>query len=63
LIEAGFEPTIDSNPEKFRHSLAADIAQFRPVVNVLVANRRFGSQNETALAVERCAQACAGVER
>jgi tripartite-type tricarboxylate transporter receptor subunit TctC len=35
LIEAGFEPTIDSNPEKFRHSLAADIAQWRPVVNAL----------------------------
>jgi tripartite-type tricarboxylate transporter receptor subunit TctC len=35
LIEAGFEPTIDSNQEKFRHSLAADIAQWRPVVNAL----------------------------
>jgi tripartite-type tricarboxylate transporter receptor subunit TctC len=35
LIEAGFEPTIDSNPEKFRHSLAGDIAQWQPVVNAL----------------------------
>jgi tripartite-type tricarboxylate transporter receptor subunit TctC len=35
LIEAGFEPTIDSNPEKFRRTLAADIAQWRPVVDAL----------------------------
>jgi tripartite-type tricarboxylate transporter receptor subunit TctC len=35
LIEAGFEPTIDSNPEKFRLSLARDIVQWRPVVNAL----------------------------
>jgi tripartite-type tricarboxylate transporter receptor subunit TctC len=35
LIEAGFEPTIESNPEKFRRSLAQDIAQWRPVVDAL----------------------------
>src|ERR1051325_5066375 len=27
LIEGGFEPILDSNPEKFRQSLAADVAQ------------------------------------
>lgn len=27
LIEAGFEPTIDSNSEKFRPSLEGNIAQ------------------------------------
>ena len=32
LIEAGFEPTLDSNPEKFRRSLGADIALWTPVV-------------------------------
>jgi tripartite-type tricarboxylate transporter receptor subunit TctC len=35
LIEAGFEPTIDSNPEKFRRSLEGDIALWAPVVNAL----------------------------
>jgi tripartite-type tricarboxylate transporter receptor subunit TctC len=35
LIEAGFEPTIESNPEKFRRSLAGDIAQWQPVVDAL----------------------------
>jgi tripartite-type tricarboxylate transporter receptor subunit TctC len=35
LIEAGFEPTIDSSPEKFRQSLADDIARWTPVVNAL----------------------------
>jgi tripartite-type tricarboxylate transporter receptor subunit TctC len=35
LIEAGFQPAIDSNPEKFRRSLAGDIAQWQPVVNAL----------------------------
>ena len=35
LIEAGFQPTIDSNPEKFRHSLVDDITQWQPVVNAL----------------------------
>jgi tripartite-type tricarboxylate transporter receptor subunit TctC len=35
LIDAGIEPTIDSNPEKFRQSLAADVALWTPVVNAL----------------------------
>ena len=35
LIEAGFEPTLDSNPEKFRRSLAADVALWTPVVKGL----------------------------
>ena len=30
LIEPGIEPTIDSNLEKFRQSLAADVALWRP---------------------------------
>jgi tripartite-type tricarboxylate transporter receptor subunit TctC len=35
LIDAGIEPTLDSNPEKFRRSLAADIALWAPVVKAL----------------------------
>src|SRR5712672_4088134 len=35
LIEAGIEPTLDSNPEKFRQSLAADAALWAPVVKAL----------------------------
>jgi tripartite-type tricarboxylate transporter receptor subunit TctC len=35
LVEGGFEPVLDSNPEKFRESLAADIALWAPVVNSL----------------------------
>ena len=35
LIEAGIEPTLDSNPEKFRQSLAADVALWTPVVKGL----------------------------
>jgi tripartite-type tricarboxylate transporter receptor subunit TctC len=35
LIEAGIEPTLDSNPEKFRRSLAADVALWAPVVKAL----------------------------
>jgi tripartite-type tricarboxylate transporter receptor subunit TctC len=35
LIDAGIEPTLDSNPEKFRQSLAADLALWMPVVNAL----------------------------
>ena len=35
LIEAGFEPTLDSSPEKFRRSLTADIALWTPVVTGL----------------------------
>jgi tripartite-type tricarboxylate transporter receptor subunit TctC len=35
LIESGFEPTLDSNPEKFRRSLEADIALWAPVVEAL----------------------------
>jgi tripartite-type tricarboxylate transporter receptor subunit TctC len=35
LIDAGIEPTPDSNPEKFRQSLAADVALWTPVVKAL----------------------------
>jgi tripartite-type tricarboxylate transporter receptor subunit TctC len=35
LMEAGFEPTPDSSPERFRRMLADDIALWRPVVTEL----------------------------
>jgi tripartite-type tricarboxylate transporter receptor subunit TctC len=35
LIAAGIEPTLDSNPDKFRHSLAADVSLWAPVVKTL----------------------------
>ena len=35
LIDAGIEPTLDSSPEKFRRSLAADVALWTPVVKAL----------------------------
>jgi tripartite-type tricarboxylate transporter receptor subunit TctC len=35
LVDAGIEPTLDSNPDKFRRSLAADIALWTPVVKAL----------------------------
>jgi tripartite-type tricarboxylate transporter receptor subunit TctC len=35
LIDAGIEPTPDSSPDKFRRSLAADVALWTPVVNAL----------------------------
>ena len=35
LIEGGFEPVLDSNPEKFRQSLAADVALWAPAVKSL----------------------------
>ena len=35
LIEAGIEPTLDSSPEQFRGSLAADVALWTPVVKAL----------------------------
>jgi tripartite-type tricarboxylate transporter receptor subunit TctC len=35
LIQTGFEPTLDSTPEKFRQSLAADVALWAPVVKSL----------------------------
>jgi tripartite-type tricarboxylate transporter receptor subunit TctC len=35
LIDAGIEPTIDSNPEKFRQTLASDVALWAPVVKTL----------------------------
>jgi tripartite-type tricarboxylate transporter receptor subunit TctC len=35
LIDAGIEPTPDSSPEKFRQSLAADVALWTPVVKAL----------------------------
>ena len=35
LIDAGIEPTLDSNPEKFGQSLAADVTLWTPVVKAL----------------------------
>jgi tripartite-type tricarboxylate transporter receptor subunit TctC len=35
LIDAGIEPILDSNPDKFRRSLAADVALWTPVVKAL----------------------------
>ena len=35
LVDAGIEPTLDSNPEKFRQSLAADVALWGPIVKAL----------------------------
>jgi hypothetical protein len=35
LIDAGIEPVLDPSPEKFRQSLAADIALRAPVVKAL----------------------------
>src|SRR5262245_16275665 len=35
LIEAGIEPTPDSTPDKFRDSLAADVALWTPIVKAL----------------------------
>jgi len=35
LIDAGIEPIVDSDPEKFRRSLAADVALWSPVVKTL----------------------------
>ena len=35
LIDAGMESTLDPNPEKFRRTLAADIALWTPVVKAL----------------------------
>jgi tripartite-type tricarboxylate transporter receptor subunit TctC len=35
LIDAGIEPALDSNSEKFRRSLAADIALWTPIVETL----------------------------
>ena len=35
LMDAGIEPALNSNPEKFRRSLAADVALWTPVVKAL----------------------------
>jgi tripartite-type tricarboxylate transporter receptor subunit TctC len=35
LIEAGMEAPLESNPEAFRQSLAADVALWAPVVKSL----------------------------
>ena len=35
LIETGYEPILDSSPEQFRQSLAADVALWTPVVKAL----------------------------
>jgi hypothetical protein len=35
LIDAGIEPILDSDLEKFRSSLAADVDLWTPVVNAL----------------------------
>ena len=35
LVDAGIEPSLDSNPEEFRRSLSADVALWTPVVKAL----------------------------
>ena len=35
LIDAGMEATLNSDPEKFKRSLAADVALWSPVVRTL----------------------------
>jgi hypothetical protein len=35
LIESGFKPDLDSNPEKFRRSLEGVIAHWMPIVQAL----------------------------
>jgi tripartite-type tricarboxylate transporter receptor subunit TctC len=35
LIEAGFEPDVDSSPEKFRHLVEEDIARWTPIVRAI----------------------------
>ncbi|WP_439399265.1 Bug family tripartite tricarboxylate transporter substrate binding protein [Bradyrhizobium sp. PMVTL-01] len=35
LVEGGFEPSLDSNSDKFRQALAADVALWTPVVKAL----------------------------
>jgi hypothetical protein len=40
LIDAGMEAPLDSNPETFRQSLAADIALWAPVVKSARAEAR-----------------------
>jgi tripartite-type tricarboxylate transporter receptor subunit TctC len=35
LIDAGIEPNLDSGPDKFRRSLASDVALWAPVVKAL----------------------------
>jgi len=35
LVDSGIEPTLDSNPEEFRRSLAADVALWSPIVKAL----------------------------
>jgi tripartite-type tricarboxylate transporter receptor subunit TctC len=35
LLDAGIEPTFESNPEKFRQSLASDVVLWAPVVKAL----------------------------
>jgi hypothetical protein len=35
LIDAGMEAPLDSNPERFRQTLAADVALWTPVVKRL----------------------------
>jgi hypothetical protein len=35
LIDAGIEPTLDSNPEKFHRAIAADVDLWTPVVKAL----------------------------
>jgi len=35
LIDAGIEPNLESNPEEFRRSLAADVALWAPIIKAL----------------------------
>jgi hypothetical protein len=35
LIESGFEPDLDSNPQSFRRLIEADIARWAPLVTAI----------------------------
>jgi hypothetical protein len=35
LISSGFEPDLDSTPDKFKRSLEADVAHWTPIVQAL----------------------------
>ena len=35
LVSSGFEPDLDSTPDKFRRSLEEDIAHWTPVINAM----------------------------
>ena len=35
LIDSGFEPDVDSSPEKFRRRIEAEIVKWTPIVRAL----------------------------